>query len=216
MSSNNKALKIGLIIGSTRVARIGPQVAQFILDVLKNTGDADLQSQTDIRVIDIKDFDLPMFDEPGLMNRITKTEQYKHEHTRTWSRHIIGFDAFVFISAQRNWGIPAELKNSIDFLFHEWKGKPAMIVTYGGHGGEQAAAQIKIVLGAIGMRVVERMVNMKFPSKDYLDKGLYGLDMGLDANSNEATWSQYRPDIADVFWNDMVKKMLLAPKTGTE
>lgn len=91
-----------------------------------------------------------------------------------------------------------------------------MIVTYGGHGGEQAAAQIKIVLGAIGMRVVERMVNMKFPSKNYLDKGLYGLDMVLDANSNEATWSQYRPDIANVFWNDMVKKMLLAPKTGAE
>lgn len=67
MSSNDETLKTGLIIGSTRVARIGPQVAQFILDVLKNTSDADLQSHTDIQVVDIKDFNLPMFDEPGLM-----------------------------------------------------------------------------------------------------------------------------------------------------
>lgn len=60
------------------------------------------------------------------------------------------------------------------------------------------------------------MVNMNFPSKDYLDKGLYGLDMGLDANSDDATWSQYRPVIADMFWNETVKKTLLAPKTGVE
>ena len=33
-----------------------------------------------------------------------------------------------------------------------------MIVAYDGHGGNQSAAQIKTVLGYIGMRVVEKMV----------------------------------------------------------
>lgn len=216
MSAIKNVFKIGIIIGSTRPARIGPQVANFLLDVLKNARTSELQSRTKIELIDIKNFNLPIFDEPGLMNRINKTEDYKHEHTRVWSRHITGFDAFIFLSAQRNWGIPAELKNAIDFIFHEWKGKPVMIVSYGGHGGEQAAEQIKIVLGAIGMRVLERRVSMKFPSKDYLDKGLYGLDMGFDANSDTAPWAEYRSDIADVFWNDMVRKMLLAPETGVE
>lgn len=207
-----KIFKIGIIIGTTRVARIGPQVAKFLLDVLNNAGTkeyAQAQSCITLETIDIKDFNLPMFNEPGLMNRITRTEDYFHAHTRAWSSHISTFSAFIFLSAQRNWGIPAELKNAIDYLFHEWKGKPVMIVSYGGHGGVQSAEQIKIVTGAIGMRVVERMVNMKFPSKEYLDRGLFGRDMGLDAWNDEGTWAEYRSAIAEVFWEDMVGKMLL-------
>ena len=207
-----RILKVGILIGSTRVARIGPQVAKFLLDILNNAGKKQYnaaQSRTTIETIDIQDFQLPMFNEPGLINRITQTEDYFHEHTRTWSAHIASFDAFIFLSAQRNWGIPAELKNAIDYLFHEWKGKPVMIVSYGGHGGVQAAEQIKTVVGAIGMRVVERMVHMKFPNKEYLDRGLFGEDMGLDAETEGGTWAEYRDDIAEVFWNDMVGKMLL-------
>ena len=44
--------------------------------------------------------------------------------------------------AQYNWGYPAVLKNAIDYLYHEWKGKPAAIVSYGGHGGGKGAAQL--------------------------------------------------------------------------
>jgi NAD(P)H-dependent FMN reductase len=42
----------------------------------------------------------------------------------------------VFVSPQYNWGYPAPLKNAIDHLYKEWLGKPAVIVTYGGHGGD--------------------------------------------------------------------------------
>ena len=214
----DKAFKVGLIIGSTRVVRVGPQVAKWILDTVKAGGpssadaaadDASLRARTTIDLIDIKDFNLPIFDEPGIPNRIKSVEGYEHEHTRVWARHIAGYDAFVFLSAQRNWGIPAELKNAIDFLFHEWKGKPAMIISYGGHGGEQAAAQIKTVLGAIGMRVVENQVNMSFPSFDYLVKGSKGEDLGLDASSDTGPWAEHRSKIASVFWEDMVNKMLV-------
>jgi NAD(P)H-dependent FMN reductase len=207
-----RTFKVGILIGTTRVARIGPQVATFLLDILHDAGTTQYptaQSRITLEAIDIQDFQLPMFNEPGLMNRITRTEDYLHAHTRAWSAHISTFDAFVFLSAQRNWGIPAELKNAIDYLFHEWKGKPVMVVSYGGHGGVQAAEQIKIVTGAMGMRVVQRMVNMKFPSKEHLDRGLFGEDMELDARSDEGTWAGYRGEVADVFWNDMVGKMLL-------
>ncbi len=51
--------------------------------------------------------------------------------------------AIVFVSPQYNWGYPAPLKNAIDHLYKEWAGKPAMIVTYGGHGGSKCAAQLR-------------------------------------------------------------------------
>ena len=46
---------------------------------------------------------------------------------------------------QYNWGYPAALKNALDYLYHEWKGKPAVIISYGTRGGGRAAAQLKEV-----------------------------------------------------------------------
>lgn len=46
---------------------------------------------------------------------------------------------------QYNWGYLAALKNAIDFLYHEWKGKPAVIISYGTRGSGKAAEQLKQV-----------------------------------------------------------------------
>ena len=46
---------------------------------------------------------------------------------------------------QYNWGYPAALKNALDYLYRSWNGKPAMIVSYGSHGGGKGAAQLKQV-----------------------------------------------------------------------
>ncbi|KAJ5220235.1 NADPH-dependent FMN reductase [Penicillium chermesinum] len=209
-----QSLKAGIVIGSTRVTRIGPQIASFVRDAIqsplaRNSTNA-TQSQIQIDIIDIKDFNLPMFDEPGIPNRFISSEDYSNEHTRAWSRHISKFDAFVFLTSERNWGIPAELKNAIDYLFHEWKGKPAMIVSYGGQGGVHSAEQVKIVAGAIGMRVVDGMINMSFPSREFVGKGLAGESLGLDATDQNAPWSEHVPEISSIFWDHLVKEMLVS------
>jgi len=63
-------------------------------------------------------------------------------------------DAFIFVTPQYNWSVPASLKNALDFLFHEWRGKPAGIVSYGGHGGGKAAAHLREILQGLRMRPV--------------------------------------------------------------
>ena len=47
---------------------------------------------------------------------------------------------------QHNWIYPAAMKNTVDYLYHEWKGKPAVIISYGTRGGGRAAEQLKQVL----------------------------------------------------------------------
>nr|POE88041.1 nad(p)h-dependent fmn reductase lot6 [Quercus suber] len=170
--------RVGIIIGSTQVHRVGPEVAKFVLDTI-TAREQKTNVEVEYDLIDLKTHNLPIFDEPGIPNQIKSSEGYQHEHTRVWSRRIAACDAIVFTSAQRNWGIPAELKNAIDYLFHEWKGKPGMLVTFGGHGGEQVAMHLKMVLGAIGMRLVDQMVNMKFPSRDTLGTAFCMLRKGL-------------------------------------
>ena len=49
------------------------------------------------------------------------------------------------------------LKNAIDHLFREWQGKPVLIVTYGGHGGNLCGAQLRGVINGIGARLTEAM-----------------------------------------------------------
>jgi NAD(P)H-dependent FMN reductase len=40
---------------------------------------------------------------------------------------------------QYNWGYPAVLKNALDYLYREWRDKPASFITYGTRGGIKAA-----------------------------------------------------------------------------
>jgi NAD(P)H-dependent FMN reductase len=63
----------------------------------------------------------------------------------------------VFVTPQYNWGYPAALKNAIDHLYREWRGKPALIVTYGSQGGGKCAAQLREVLVGLDLNLVLAM-----------------------------------------------------------
>jgi len=69
----------------------------------------------------------------------------------------------VFVTPQYNWGYPAALKNALDHLYSEWAGKPAMIVTYGGHGGGRCAAQLRQVLEGLHMQPLATMPALVLP-----------------------------------------------------
>jgi NAD(P)H-dependent FMN reductase len=141
------ASKIFVIVGSIRLRRICPQVAAWVAQVGQETIPGTFE------LVDLKDWPLPMDDEPGMPHG----GDYVFEHTRAWSRKISGADAFVFVTPQYNWGYPAPLKNALDHLHKEWSGKPAMIVTYGGHGGGRCADQLRQVLDGMHMVPVATM-----------------------------------------------------------
>ena len=208
--ATTKAFKVGIIIGSQRIVRVGPQIANFVHETIKV---ADKKASTPrppitFEIVDIKTANLPMFDEPIIPQQIQSADGYANEHTRVWSRRIAALDAFIFVTSQRNWGIPAELKNAIDYLFREWKGKPAMIVTYGGHGGTSCAAHLKTVLGSMGVRVPEKMVAMAFPTAEFRVKCFKGQELGLDASNDDEPWAKHRDEIASA-WDDLVENLLV-------
>lgn len=207
-----KILRVGIICGSQRKPRVGDQISNFILQTVQihsnstNTGTPNISFDFDF--IDINDLDLPFYDEPGIPSKITPPEGYTHEHTRKWSQRISPLDAFIFVTPQYNWGYPAGLKNAIDYLFHEWNGKPAVIVSYGGHGGDKAAAALRVCLaGGLKMLVGDRMVvNLSFPSRDALYAAAQGRDLGLDAGMEGGVWSEERKGITGA-WDQMVEML---------
>lgn len=137
-----------VIVGSVRHKRLCPDIAGWVAEIGR-----DVEKRTVFEVVDLRDWPLPMDDEPG----IPALGGYASEATRKWSAKIAQADAFIFVTPQYNWGYPAALKNAIDHLYVEWRDKPAMIVSYGGHGGGKCAAQLQQVLTGIKMRVVPEM-----------------------------------------------------------
>lgn len=146
-----QAYRILVIVGSTRARRLCPQIAEWVAKVGRQSIPAEFE------VVDLKDWPLPMDDEFG----IPALDDYAFEHTRAWSRKVSEADAFVFVAPQYNWGYPAPLKNALDHLYNEWAGKPAMIVTYGGHRGDKCARQLRQVLKGLKMRPIGAMPGFK-------------------------------------------------------
>jgi NAD(P)H-dependent FMN reductase len=105
---NNQMLKVAIILGSTRPGRNGEAISRWIHDIAKKRSDANFE------LVDIKDFNLPLLDES--ISAAASMGQYSKEHTKTWSAKIDSFDAYVFVTAEYNHGIPGALKNAIDFL----------------------------------------------------------------------------------------------------
>ena len=133
-----------LIMGSVRAGRQCPAVAAWVAQIgLAETG-------VSAELIDLRQWLLPMEDEPA----IPATGHYLHAHTHAWHDRVAAAGAIVIVTPQYNWGYPAALKNAIDHLYDEWRDKPAMLVTYGGHGGTKCAEQLRQVASAVKLQLV--------------------------------------------------------------
>jgi NAD(P)H-dependent FMN reductase len=152
-------LKIGIILGSTRPNRVGPQVAAWVEGIAAQRDDASVE------LVDLCDQALPHLDEPFS----PMLGQYQHEHTKAWAAKIVSFDALIFVTPEYNHGLPGALKNAIDFLHAEWDNKAVGIVSYGIAGGTGAAAQLRQICGQLGMADVRSQVglNLRTEFEDY-------------------------------------------------
>lgn len=149
--------KIGIIIGSTRPSRIGPSIADWLQKELTT-------DQLAVDVIDLAQIDLPLLDEVNMPS----DGQYELAHTQQWSQLIQGYQGFVLLFPQYNWGYPAPLKNALDCLYSEWRGKPVSMVSYGGHGGFQAALALSLVLRGLKFNKLSTNLELSL-KKDELD-----------------------------------------------
>ena len=147
---SNQMLKIAIILGSTRPGRNGEAVGQWVYGIAKKRIDIDFE------LVDIKDFNLPLLDEPIPPSM----GQYSKEHTKMWSAKIDTFDAYIFVTAEYNHGIPGALKNAIDFLFKEWNNKVAGFVSYGSAGGVRAVEQLRLVMAELKVATVRTQVQL--------------------------------------------------------
>ena len=135
----SEALKIGVILGSTRPGRNGKAIADWVVAKAAD------RTAASYELIDLADYPLPHLDEP----MPPSMGQYAGEHTKQWAKTIAAYDAFVFITPEYNHSTSGVLKNAIDYLKAEWANKAAGFVAYGAAGGARAVEHLRGILSEL-------------------------------------------------------------------
>ncbi|MEV6813019.1 NAD(P)H-dependent oxidoreductase [Micromonospora sp. NPDC051296] len=151
----NGPVVVGLVVGSSRPGRRGPAVAGWVAEVAAGHPAVRTGTAT-VELIDLAEQRLPMLDEPAP----ARFGDYRHDHTRRWSAVVAACDAFIFVTPEYNHSVPAVLKNGIDYLDAEWRGKSAGVLGYGVDGGGQAVEHLRAILAEVGMTVVPNHVEL--------------------------------------------------------
>lgn len=152
--------KIGIIIGSTRPSRISPDIATWLQKAVA-------QPNLTVDLIDLAEVNLPFLDEVAQPS----TGVYNQAHTQRWSQMVQGYDGFILLFPQYNWGYPAPLKNALDYLYKEWAGKPVSMVSYGSHGGFQAALGVNLIIRGLKMQPLNNNLQISLHRADMDDQG---------------------------------------------
>ncbi len=148
------AAEVLIIMGSVRANRRCPDITAWVAGLVAEAAPLSCE------IIDLADWHLPLDDEP----EIPAIGPYNSAATQAWSDKVASARGFIFVTPQYNWGYPAALKNAIDHLYREWRNKPAVIVTYGGHGGNKCAAQLRQVFDGLKIQTMPTMPALELPS----------------------------------------------------
>ncbi|KAI1355005.1 NADPH-dependent FMN reductase [Xylaria sp. FL0043] len=198
------AKSVALITMSLRPARAGKNVAAFIQPILQKA-----LSPANVKLVpvDVRDFNLPVFNENVAPAMVPAFAQFQHDHSKAWSAEIAKHDGYVIVIPEYNYGVAGGTKNAIDYLLNEWKGKPLTIVSYGAQGGSKASQQVKEILSGMGLRVTEARPQLAFANIQAEMGGL--LSEGKVSDESKAKWEGQTDEIVKAA--EELKELLLQP-----
>ncbi len=178
---------ISLIVGSTRQGRFSEKAAEWIrADLAQRQG-------LDVKVLDLRDFALPFFDQPT-PPAMPGRPPYSDAIVQKWTAAIASSDGFIFITPEYNHSISAVLKNAIDWVYPEWNRKAAAFVSYGSVGGARAIEQLRLIAVELQLAPVRFAVHLPMST---LMTHFQGGDV---ASELEKSKSQLGPMIDSLVW----------------
>jgi NAD(P)H-dependent FMN reductase len=160
-----------VIVASVRPTRVGGAVGDWVLE------HARARAGLAVEVADLRELDLPLMNEPNH----PRLHDYQFEHTKRWSEIVGSADGFILVTPEYNHSISGALKNALDYLYHEWHGKPVGIVSYGGiSGGTRATVALQVVLSNFAMLGVTSNVEIAWVSQRISEDKRFVSDERLD------------------------------------
>lgn len=169
----NTAYKVAIIVGSSRLRGNGPGISTWLSSTAQRRLEAAATADgkpIELVVVDSTTVPFPLgpvLDAAAVPAQIKEVSKYVTQPIQEWSKFVSSCSGFIFLTPEYNGGYPGALKNAVDHLFHEWQNKPAVLVSYGSQGGSRAAAQFKVILENMSMKLAEKSVEITLPG-DYI------------------------------------------------
>jgi NAD(P)H-dependent FMN reductase len=128
--------------------------------------EASRQDGWEVELIDLADFDLPLFDEP--LSPRFNPKRPTNAGGRRFLEKMAWADGYIVVTPEYNHSVPAALKNALDYLDFQATKKPFAIVSQGTVGGARAAEHLKGIIIEVGAAVVPKAIALQH-AKDLID-----------------------------------------------
>ena len=142
--------RIAVIISSTRQARFADKPAAWFMEKVANHPELDFQ------LVDLRDFDLPFFDEVASNAWAPSASP----QAQKWQETVKSFDGYVFVTPEYNHSITGALKNALDQDYVGWGHKPMAYLGYGSMGAARAIEHLRLIGVELQMVPVRNAVHI--------------------------------------------------------
>ena len=144
-----------VVTGSVRPGSVNSKMVPFVADMLRAKG-------ADVAVADLKQLELPFFDNPNPPS--SPDFSPTHESVKKWTQLIAEADGVVLVTPEYNHTLTPVQLNAIDWIGKEWQDKPVALVGYGwrsGAGQAHAAAREALAVN-LKAKVLDTQTNLYF------------------------------------------------------
>jgi len=142
-------LELQIVVGSIRPGRAADRFLPWLVDRAERHG------AFTVRLLDLRDWDLPFFQEP---TENLAAGRFSTPTVERWNDVIARGEAYLFVFPEYNHSVPAVLKNAFDYaLGTRLRNKPAGFVAYS--GGPIAGA--RAVEHMVGITVEREMAPLR-------------------------------------------------------
>jgi len=154
-------LTVPVILGTAREGRKSEEVAEFVVDYLRQSVE-----NTSPELIDVRDY------------TFGQTYEAWNDHPdvpgiNDWKEIADNADGYIIVTPEYNHGYPGELKILLDAAFAEYFDKPVGLVgvSAGGFGGARVVELIKPTLIELGMTVMGNATYVSHVGDAFADDG---------------------------------------------
>ncbi|HET9098438.1 MAG TPA: NAD(P)H-dependent oxidoreductase [Candidatus Saccharimonadales bacterium] len=134
-------MKLQVIIGSVRQGRVSDKVGKWV------SLEAGLLEDTEVETVDLKDYVLPMFDEP--VSPQYNPDRQPVPEVKRFLDKLAEADAYAIVTPEYNRSYSSVLKNALDFIDFQLVEKPVALIAHGSTGGAQAVSHLRGVLAGL-------------------------------------------------------------------
>jgi NAD(P)H-dependent FMN reductase len=146
------SLNIAVVCGSVRDNRNSLTVSKYFVKKLQATGHTGT-------LVDFVELPLPFVNSDPNPSKLNKN--YPDPNIQEWSRIADAADAFIFVAPEYNHGLSGVLKNALDWLYPEFKHKPAALVgvSNGASAGIRAVEMLRPIMAVFAIYDIREGVN---------------------------------------------------------